>query len=390
MKRNLLGQLFAGVGVLSCATMLYPGCSSPGSLPSSGDTSGNGGDGAGGVTIVVTVNGGASGAGGEGGTSGMSGSTGPAEGVCGDTTITPNRAPVDIFIVLDRSGSMSYSISEDCYCAGGVGGGAGPTCRNTTNCTDRLTAVKSAVEQAINGNPTINWGLELYSSPGGADCSVSLSPQVPIAATSGPTIMSELGTVTAANHTPTASAINAASLYLQTVNDGNSKAILLATDGMPNCVGGRVNSDDDMPATTDAVAGASTVGIPVYVVGMGPQESITNLSDLAVAGGTNQYYPADSAQSLSDALSAISKLVSTTCAFQTPTTPPDPTKVYVYLDKQLINQVANPTDDGWTFGNTTSDIVLTGSYCSNLLAGASSTVQIIFGCADYIPPPIIP
>jgi hypothetical protein len=159
---------------------------------------------------------------------------------------------------------------------------------------------------------------------------------------------------------------------------------------MPNCVGGRVNSDDDMPATTAAVAGAYAASIPVYVVGMGPQQSITNLNDLAVAGGTTQYYPADSVQALSDALAAISKIVSTTCEFQTPTTPPDNSKVYVYVDKALINQVASSTEDGWMFGASSSDIVLTGSFCSNLLGGSGSTVQIIFGCADYIPPQSIP
>ena len=385
MKRISFGSVSAGALVASFAAMLYLGCGSPGSLPGSG-TAGNGGGGAAGVTIDPTATrGGASGSGAGG--AGAAGSSGTAEGVCGDTTITPNRAPTDIFIVLDRSGSMAYSISEDCYC---TNNGGGARCSNTTNCTDRLTAVKNAVSNAVSANPTINWGLEFYSSPGGADCSVSLAPQVPISVTGGATVLTELGTATAANHTPTAAAINAAAMYVPTVNDGNSKAILLATDGMPNCVGGRVNSDDDMPATTAAVAGAYAASIPVYVVGMGPQQSITNLNDLAVAGGTTQYYPADSVQALSDALAAISKIVSTTCEFQTPTTPPDNSKVYVYVDKALINQVASSTEDGWMFGASSSDIVLTGSFCSNLLGGSGSTVQIIFGCADYIPPQSIP
>jgi hypothetical protein len=70
--------------------------------------------------------------------------------------------------------------------------------------------------------------------------------------------------------------------------------------------------------------------------------------------------------------------------------PPDDSKVYVYVDKTLINQVATSTDDGWMFGATSSDIVLTGSFCSNLLDGAASTVQIMFGCKDHIPPIDIP
>ena len=388
MKRISFGKVFAGALVGSFAALLYLGCSSPGSLPTGGATGSTGG--IGGVTIDPSaIQGGSSGGGAAGGDTGTAGTTGNPEGTCGDTTITPNRAPTDIFIVLDRSGSMAYSISEDCYCTSG-GGGGGQRCSNTSNCTDRLTAVKSAVEQTINANPTINWGLEFYSSPDGADCSVSLTPQVPISSSSGTTILSQLGSATAGNHTPTAAAVNAASMYVQTVHDGNSKAMLLATDGMPNCVGGKPNNDDDMPATTAAVAGALAAGIPVYVVGMGPQQSITNLNQLAVAGGTSQYYPADSVQSLSDALAAISKIVSTTCDFQTPTSPPDNSKVYVYVDKTLISQAASNTDDGWMFGATNSDIVLTGSYCTNLLAGAASTVQIIFGCADYIPPQNIP
>jgi hypothetical protein len=386
MKRISFRHAFTGALVGSFAALAYLGCGSPGSLPGSG-SAGNGGGGAAGITIDPGAIQAGAGAGGAGG--GTSGTSGNAEGTCGDTTITPNRAPVDIFIVLDRSGSMAYSISEDCYCTGGGGSGAA-RCTNTSSCTDRLTAVKNAVEQTISANPTINWGLELYSSPDGTQCSVSLAPQVPISTTAGPTIISTLGSVTSANYTPTAAAINAASMYVPTVHDGNSKAILLATDGMPNCPNGRASSDDDMPATTAAVAGALAAGIPVYVVGMGPQQSITNLNNLAVAGGTGQYYPADSTQALSDALAAISKIVSSTCEFQTPMSPPDDSKVYVYVDKARISQVATSTEDGWMFGGSSSDIVLTGAYCANLLGGAPTTVQIIFGCADYIPPQIIP
>jgi len=192
-------------------------------------------------------------------------------------------------------------------------------------------------------------------------------------------------------YTPTALGLNAANAYLQTVNDANDKVILLATDGEPNCKGGSPTSDDDMPATLAAVTSAKNSGFPVYVVGIGPQQAITNLDSLAVAGGTDHYYPADSAQALADSLSTISKIVATTCEFQAPQTPQDPDLVYVYVNKTLITKDADPTtDNGWTFGATSSDIVLTGSYCTDLLAGANSTVQIIFGCANYIPPMNIP
>ena len=145
-----------------------------------------------------------------------------------------------------------------------------------------------------------------------------------------------------------------------------------------------------MVNTVAAVAAAAAEGFPVYVVGIGPTQALANLDQLAQVGGTGHFYLADSAQSLADSLATISKIVSTTCEFQTPMVPPDDSKVYVYVDKTLINQVSASTDEGWMFGVTSSNIVLTGSYGSDLLGGKPSTVQIIFGCKDYIPPITIP
>jgi hypothetical protein len=145
-----------------------------------------------------------------------------------------------------------------------------------------------------------------------------------------------------------------------------------------------------MPNTAAAVAATAGLGFPVYVVGIGPAFAVANLDQLAQVGGTGHYYPAESAESLAESLATISRIVSTTCEFQTPMSPPDDSKVWVYVDKTLIEQVATSAEDGWMFGATSSSIVLTGSYCANLLGGAPSTVQIVFGCKDYIPPINIP
>jgi Mg-chelatase subunit ChlD len=371
---------------------LFWDCSSPGKLGNSGGAGESSGGGSGGTVAPLTIDptasqGGASGTGVDSGSGAATGSTGNAEGTCGGTTITPNRAPADILIVLDRSGSMLYSIADDCYCPGGAGAG-NQVCRNATNCTDRWSAVKSAVSQTMSANTSINWGLEFFSSPtGDGECSVSLTPQVAIgAADAAATIQANIAGDAPGGHTPTALAINLATLYMQSVNDPNSKAILLATDGEPNCSGGKVNETDDMPATTLAVGAAAGIGIPVYVIGMGPATSIANLNDLAVAGGTGSYYPATSPQQLSDALAKITKIVATSCTFQTPQTPPDPTRVYVYVDGQQISQ--DPAE-GWDFGADSSTFVLTGSYCTDMLNGVPMDVKIIFGCLDYTPPTTI-
>jgi len=388
MKRIPFGSVFAGFLVASLGVLLCLGCGSPDKLPSTSGGGGNGG--VGGVTITPTdFLGGAPGTGGNGGTSGTSSNV---EGTCGDTTITPNKAPVDVLVVLDRSDSMGYSMGDDCYCTSYPASlRQGSLCDpQPDNCGDRWTVVSAAVDQTVAANPQLNWGLDLFSAPNSPSCSVSLVPQVLVGANNVSQIQSLLAAIDLQLWTPTAAAVNAARMYLEALNDGNDKVILLATDGEPNCKNGKAASDDDMPATSAAVAAAAAEGFPVYVVGIGPSFAVANLDQLAQVGGTGHYYPADSAQSLADSLATISKIVSTTCEFQTPTSPPDDSKVYVYVDKTLINQVATSAEDGWMFGATSSDIVLTGSYCTSLLGGAPSTVQIIFGCKDYIPPINIP
>jgi hypothetical protein len=67
--------------------------------------------------------------------------------------------------------------------------------------------------------------------------------------------------------------------------------------------------------------------------------------------------------------------------------PPDVEKVYGYVDTQLVGKDAG---NACTFGATSPDVVLTGTFCSDRKAGVTSTVQIIFSCEDYIPPQVIP
>jgi hypothetical protein len=278
-----------------------------------------------------------------------------------------------MLIVLDRSLSMTWSIAADASCAAGA-----------TNCTDRWTAVKTAVTATVSATPSIEWGLELFASPNDGNCGVVNAPQVPIAANTATTIQAQIAAIGPSSYTPTAAAINAATAYLKTVQDGNIKAILLATDGEPNCGSGQNSAASDLPNTLAALQAASGAGFPVYVIGIGP--SVGNLNNMAQAGGTDTYYPATSPQQLSDALTKISTVVGS-CSFAAASSPPDPTLVSVYVDKQLVPKDAN---NGWTFGATTSTIVLTGSVCANVMSGASSQVEILFGCPNVPPPGVIP
>jgi hypothetical protein len=290
--------------------------------------------------------------------------------ICGSTmTIDTRPVPADVLIVLDRSESMTWSLAANSSCAAGA-----------RSCTTRAEAVVSAIGDVVTNNPDIRWGLQLFPASSASMCSVAAMPQVGISASSAAAIKAQLAAFTTSLSTPTAATLNAAVAYLKTVTDRSNKAILLATDGLPNCAAGSDWATDDMPGATSAAAAAKKAGFPVYVVGIGP--SISNLNDLAVTGGTGSYYPATSTTSLDAALQTIAEVVTSTCTLQANTLPPDKDLVTVYVDQSLVPQ---DEANGWTFAPTDpsySTIVLTGDYCQKLLAGATAEVQIDFGCPD--------
>jgi hypothetical protein len=229
---------------------------------------------------------------------------------------------------------------------------------------------------------SIRWGLKLYTSTGTA-CGVNDGVEVPVSAISVPTINTQIAAVSPAGNTPTAQAIAAATAYLQTVSDQNSKYILLATDGEPNCAPGQSSGVANLLGTIDAISTAKTAGFLVYVVGIGP--SVGNLDSFAAAGGTVSYFPASSPQALTDAFAAISQAVST-CTFALAQPPPDSNNMAVYLDG---NRIVKNDPNGWTFGTNSQTVVLTGTSCDAITAGAATRVQVLFGCPGSPPPPTL-
>jgi hypothetical protein len=377
MKKIETGRLLMGLVAFSCTAMLSFNCGSPGKVGT--PDNGSGGGGSAGQNSISLIAGAAGTATPTGGNTAIP--TLP-DGTCGTTTNDTKRAQADVLIVLDRTDSMKWSLTSDqSECRG-----------NDPNCTSRMAVVVPAVGAVVTDNPDISWGLEFFTTPNSSGyCTVSSTPQVEVRPNTADAIKLQLAAYTTQLSTPTALAINVATDYLKTVNDGNNKVILLATDGLPNCAANaRDWNTEDMPGATAAVTAAKNAGFPVYVIGIGPSTSTTNLNNLAVAGGTTNYYPATSTTELSAALNSIAKVVSATCTFKANMTPPEKDLVYVYVDKKLV---AKDDSKGWTFDKTDSTystIVLTGSYCEDILSGVTSQVQIVFGCPNSVPPGIIP
>jgi hypothetical protein len=308
-----------------------------------------------------------------------------ADWLCGTVAVSTTRRPFDMLIVLDRSGSMRRSLTADCLCTAGTGDDATNLCGNTADCTDRWTTMKSALGQIVRDTPGVEWGIEVLPFPADSTCSVSPTPQVPIGADSGAMVQAQLDAITPGGNTPLAAAISAATVYLSALADENGKAILLATDGVPECAEGQSSPiPGDLEDAIAASAAALRAGFPVYVIGAGP--AAPALDDLARAGGTGTHYPGTSPDQISDALPAVSRLTMS-CTISFPSPPPDVNNVAVYVDKQLV-----PKDpaNGWNYGATTSVIELTGSYCENLITARDTSIQVLFGCPGMHPPMCIP
>jgi hypothetical protein len=312
--------------------------------------------------------------------------------MCGLQTFDLARKPIEIFLVLDRSGSMKDDAS---------GKDASPPDR-PSKWSQLIPALSTVIAQA---DPSISWGMKTFPEDGD-DCTagtVTNKIDVPVApmnaAALGLAVASPLLTPDG-NGTPTGAAMDVAVGYLKSLSDGNRKYILLATDGEPSCSGtvGALGSDSTK-ARTDAVAAvtaAAAAGIHTFVLGVATTKDndVTTLNMMATAGlepqqdfrpGATRFYLASNQTQLVTALEAIVNPIASSCVFPLATPPPDPENIAV-----KVNGVKSPQDTTHTAGWDYTDAAYTGvqvygSWCDTIRA-AGNQVEIIYGCKDVVIP----
>jgi hypothetical protein len=312
-----------------------------------------------------------------------------ADANCGSVQSKLEKKPADLLLVLDRSSSMTRAMDSANNCAVG-----------DTTCSQRWATITSSLGEVLaSSSNDLNWGLKFFSSPttgtGGSggtgtssSCYVAVGVEVPVGPGNANAIQTRISAVGTATSTPTRAAVDAAVVYLKTVNDGNNKFILLATDGEPNCASGSSGTGTaDLPATVTAVENAVAAGYKVFVIGVGPEA--TNLTSLAQAGGTEKFYSALTPDALLDALASIVTTVAAGCTYELPSVPTAPDAVGVFVDKSLI-----PQDDseGWSYeSGSSTTITIHGSYCDDLTSGKKTQVEIFLPCKTSDPiPTVIP
>jgi hypothetical protein len=367
----------AGLGALSCGE----GSDVVGSGTGAGAGNGTGSGGAAGDFKLG--NPGAAGSGTSGGTPGAAGksggsTTGP-DNTCGIQRQNLAKLPGELLLVLDRSGSMAEPFAS----AAGMRG------------AQKWTEVTGALDQVIMRTQAgILWGLKLYPVPNA--CGVPPGVTVPVAANNYGPIMDAIrasGARINGGATPTSMAMKAATAALQVTTSKNPRFILLATDGLPNCLGGSTaQTATDAPGAIASVAEAAAAGFPVFVVGIATAgtDAHATLNEMAQKGGKprndpmTKYFPVQNRDEFLATLEAIAGQVSS-CTFQLNGPPPDANSVAVNVDGMRI-QRDNNNANGWSFNAGNTSITIYGPVCEKLKSGMAKNVEILLGCKGIVIP----
>lgn len=372
--------------------------------------------GAGGTT--TTTGGGGSGSGFGGG---ESGGAPPIGGGCASSSTQAEPLPLDIFIMLDQSGSMTEdagnalskwqtvraAITEFVQSDSSEGIGVGiqyfglpePAvlgctqipCTMDSDCTNGCTICFSGVCHS-------QWG-DLDSCEAGeyAWAEVPIGP-LPGVANS---IISSLSMHSPGTNTPTLPALQGAVTYATawaTTHPDHVTVIAFATDGDPAICG----TDLDVINGVAADAFNSTPSIKTFVIGVGG--SLNALDGIAAAGGTTEAFNVDyddiATEQFVQALNTI-RSVALPCVYLIPA-PPDGRQ----LDFGLVNVEYTPGDgsgtvtipkveseadcpaDGnaWYYDDDAvpTQIILCGATCDAIAVDLTAAVDIALGCQTIV------
>jgi hypothetical protein len=330
---------------------------------------------------------------------------------CGGTVFEPEQLPLDMYFLVDSSGSMAEPTSTG---------------------ANKWDLVKSALVNFLSdpSNSTIGVGIGYFpqgvpttciaGDPGcvcipfvnicapvlGGSCLPTdyAIPAVPLSLPPQPSLLiGDIQQRAFAGGTPTQPALAGTFDYLETwaaQNPGRKVVAVIATDGDPTgCTG---NTPADV-ATLAANALSGPSRIQTFVIGVG--RSLANLNQVAKAGGTTQAFLTDTSSNLEGefaaALESIRTLASP-CAFEIPADTGEGV-----VDPNLVNVrftpvgAAQPTVVAKTFGGTASSCGPEGGWhydnpsaptriqlCeSSCKAAFKARMEVQFGCETIVQPP---
>ena len=228
-------------------------------------------------------------------------------------------------------------------------------------------------------------------------------PVVKLTVASDTAFVSALETTKPSGGTPTLPALKGGITYAKALaasRPGEKTAVVLVTDGEPGFYNADTKSfEPGCPGNTvanvaAAAAESKAAGIPVYVIGVGPQ--LSALNSVAASGGTTAAImvsvdnPTATTGAIKTALADIRKR-EVACEFALPPPPAgeqlDPMAVNVVLNDQVLGYSKDCVDQsGWTYDNPNAPtkVLLCSAACGIAKTATDGKVTIAFGCKTKI------
>lgn len=301
--------------------------------------------------------------------------------------IALNKATPAVMFVLDRSGSMNTTLGNNTRWQG-------------------LTYALMASLPSIASEMEIG-GL-FYPAPGSnRSCSVENATTLPLAFDNVSSLLAQMLLITPGGQTPTADAVARAGTLISGVRAASSaRALVLATDGAPNCngsldpnnckcannTGGGCRGAQmclDDARTVRQLSSLFETGLPTYVIGIQDADEpvfVATLNAMAKAGGrprtgkTQAYYAATSEAEIETALVTIRDQVGS-CVYLTTSVPDSKGAIEVTVNGALI-PASDGGVDGWSWGNQANgEIVITGGPCETTSKLVDPLVEAQVVCA---------
>jgi hypothetical protein len=273
---------------------------------------------------------------------------------------------VEMIIALDRSLSMQNSAFDS---------------------TTRLQAAIQGIAGAVTGHPRIQVDLELFPGAQGCDGQVGTPVSVQTESRNNPSALEKLmacgsdssACPTAGNNSPSHAALQKCRRYFenQTGQGSMSQVVLLVTDQDPTCEGDGASNDWLCTQATGEAARMMRGSVQIFVVSLGNATSTGCLAAIAAGNapnGSSQFVAATGEQQLRTALDAIMEAV--LCRFSVARAP-----MSVTLNNQPVPLAVSGQEGGWSFDASSHGLVLSGSFCKDLMTSPDAVVPVVQDCS---------
>lgn len=341
-------------------------------------------------------------------------------GFCGEEFLREvNNAPT-LYFVVDRSGSMSEEIPGSILSKYQA---ARATLAEVLLPLGHRLRYGAAVFPPFRTTTGCEPGEEVFATRPGDPPSFAAASEL------GPelrALLDRLGASAPEGGTPTAPTLRELAPMLRGLE--GEKAVVLMTDGAPNCNGelacgvgecslniekrnlsgracqGSFNCCDsdqagdgaefycvDSDASVAAVEELAADGIRTFVVGMPGAEAYADVLDrLAVAGGTARaapegeplFYGVSDEGELHDVMREIGTGIAIRCEIELEEPPAEPSLVNVYFDGELVPR---DSENGWDWGREDfTRIEVFGEACARLGSGEVLEARAVFGCETVL------